>query len=81
MGKRRKHRTDRLFTAGFGLVMLAVGLTWLGKSAGLLSAEFNPLKYACPACMALFGVWIIISQMRKKTGESDESQEGRNVQM
>jgi drug/metabolite transporter superfamily protein YnfA len=78
MEKKSKHRYGRVFSAGFGLLVVAVALTWLGQVAGIVPAHFDPLAYACPACMAIFGVWIVAAQFLRKSGNDGE---GRDVQM
>ncbi len=81
MKNNRRRSAGRIFAAGFGLMILAVGAGWLGKSLGILPESFEPLKYICPACLALFGAWIIIKQFIGGRREREEGKEARNVQM
>ncbi len=81
MKNNRRRSAGRIFAAGFGLMILAVGAGWLGKSLGVLPENFEPLKYICPACLALFGTWIIIKQFIGGRQDREEGKEARNVQM
>ncbi len=81
MKNNRQVKSGRLIGAGFGLMILAVGLTWLGKSAGIVPADFEPLKFACPACVALFGAWIVYGQFVRKGARNGDEKEERDVQV
>ena len=53
--------------AGFGVFLIAVGLLWLGDTAGWFRSE-----YVWPVAIVAFGLWItIISRIRfkKKKGK------------
>lgn len=81
MKNNRRRNAGRIFAAGFGLMLLAVGAGWLGKSLGILPESFEPLKYVCPACLALFGLWIIVKQFIRRGGSHADGGEARNVQV
>ncbi|GEM_PF-3208414 len=81
MKNSRRHNAGRIFAAGFGLMVLAAGAGWLGRSLGVLPESFEPLKYICPACLALFGLWIIVKQFLGGSENRSGVGEARNAQM
>jgi uncharacterized membrane protein len=66
MNNNQISKSGNLFSTGFGLIVLAVGIVWLGKSLGMIPLDFNIIKYICPACLILFGIWIIAEHYVKK---------------
>jgi len=81
MKNSRRRNAGRIFAAGFGLMILAVGAGWLGRSLGILPENFEPLKYICPACLALFGLWIIVRKLVGGDGTRSGGKEAHDAQM
>ncbi len=66
MDNKQISKPGNFFSAGFGVFVLAVGIVWLGKLLGIVPVDFDILKYICPACLILFGAWIIFGRYIKK---------------
>jgi threonine/homoserine/homoserine lactone efflux protein len=79
--KEKQGRAGRgVFSTAFGIIVLAVGVTWLLQVTGVVPAEINILQFACPACVVLFGLSILTSRSRKRN-QNQETTENRNGAM
>lgn len=50
----------KLFSAAFGVIIIAVGLVWFLQAIGVLPEEIKVLNYVCPICLVLVGVRIMM---------------------
>jgi hypothetical protein len=72
---------ENYFSAAFGVIIIAIGLTWFLQAAGILPAGIRVLDYACPICVILFGVWIFMPKNTKAKNMQHEITEDTNVKM
>ena len=52
---------------GFGVLLLTIGLVWLGAKTGYIPMEWFHSGFFWPAVVILIGAWIIVkSRIRRK---------------
>ena len=59
------HIEKKFFSAAFGAIIIAVGLAWFLQAIGVLPDGIKVLNYACPICVVLMGVQIVMGHVAK----------------
>lgn len=52
--------------ARFGILLVIIGLIWLGARMGFLPVEWFHSEWFCPAVIVFFGSWILLKSLIRK---------------
>ena len=74
------HRGNPARKKKIGILLITIGLIWLGARLGLIDFSWLQTVYVWPAVLILAGVWMVYKGLiRKKSGTiDDKSKEVRN---
>ena len=63
------HHRNPALRMKFGILLVAIGLIWLGARVGLLDLSWLHAAYFWPAVFILLGVWVVYKGFtRRKSG-------------
>lgn len=61
-----EHGESRFFSIVFGIMVVSIGLAWFLQTIGVLPEGIKVLEYACPICVILFGIRMLIANTAKE---------------
>ena len=56
----------------FGILLIAIGLIWLGARAGFIDLSWLHLVPFWPAAFILFGAWLLYNGLRREKPRTDK---------
>lgn len=66
MREKREHAANRVFSAAFGIIIIAVGMGWFLQTIGVLPEGIKILNYVFPICIVLLGMRILMGHSAKR---------------
>jgi hypothetical protein len=76
MKSKRDHVRCGFFSIAFGIIVIAVGISWLLQVIGIMPADIEILHFACPLCVILFGVSILTSRTHRRNQNQEIAEDG-----